>query len=87
RRLRDIGDFGAAHLGALLLSERDHVLAADRNAAAFNPAKSIMDQVIEVTRIHQLMSPDDERARAVELFRALSLPEPETIGSRYPHKV
>ncbi|NYT34793.1 ABC transporter ATP-binding protein [Rhizobium sp. WYCCWR 11128] len=56
-------------------------------AAAFNPAKSIMDQVIEVTRIHQLMSPDDARARAVELFRALSLPEPETIGSRYPHQV
>ncbi|ACS59217.1 ABC transporter related (plasmid) [Rhizobium leguminosarum bv. trifolii WSM1325] len=56
-------------------------------AAAFNPARSIMDQVIEVTRIHQLMSPDDARARAVELFRALSLPEPETIGSRYPHQV
>ena len=46
-----------------------------------------MDQVIEVTRIHQLMSPEDARARAVELFRALSLPEPETIGSRYPHQV
>ncbi|OBY08703.1 ABC transporter [Rhizobium leguminosarum bv. trifolii] len=56
-------------------------------AAALNPATSIMDQVIEVTRIHQLMSPDDARARAVELFRALSLPEPETIGSRYPHQV
>ncbi|TBZ26480.1 ABC transporter ATP-binding protein [Rhizobium leguminosarum] len=56
-------------------------------AAAFNPATSIMDQVIEVTRIHHLMSPDDARARAVELFRALSLPNPETIGSRYPHQV
>ncbi|WP_017967531.1 ABC transporter ATP-binding protein [Rhizobium leguminosarum] len=56
-------------------------------AAAFNPATSIMDQVIEVTRIHHLMSPDQARARAVELFRALSLPEPETIGSRYPHQV
>ncbi|NEI00094.1 ABC transporter ATP-binding protein [Rhizobium leguminosarum] len=56
-------------------------------AAAFNPATSIMDQVIEVTRIHHLMSPDDARARAVELFRALSLPDPETIGSRYPHQV
>ncbi|MBY5447018.1 ABC transporter ATP-binding protein [Rhizobium leguminosarum] len=56
-------------------------------AAAFNPATPIMDQVIEVTRIHQLMPPDEARARAVELFRALSLPEPETIGSRYPHQV
>jgi peptide/nickel transport system ATP-binding protein len=56
-------------------------------AAAFNPAATIMDQVIEVTRIHGLMSPDEARARAVDLFRALSLPEPETIGSRYPHQV
>ncbi|WP_064709682.1 ABC transporter ATP-binding protein [Rhizobium bangladeshense] len=56
-------------------------------AAAFNPATSIMDQVIEITRIHQLMSPEDARTRAIELFRALSLPEPETIGSRYPHQV
>ncbi|KSV67607.1 ABC transporter ATP-binding protein [Sinorhizobium sp. Sb3] len=56
-------------------------------AAAFNPAATIMDQVIEVTRIHGLMSPDEARLRAVELFRALSLPEPETIGSRYPHQV
>ncbi|THK35544.1 ABC transporter ATP-binding protein [Ensifer sp. MPMI2T] len=56
-------------------------------AAAFNPAATIMDQVIEVTRIHGIMSPDEARARAVDLFRALSLPEPETIGSRYPHQV
>jgi peptide/nickel transport system ATP-binding protein len=56
-------------------------------AAAFNPAATIMDQVIEVTRIHGLMAPDEARARAVALFRALSLPEPETIGSRYPHQV
>ncbi|MDW9551673.1 ABC transporter ATP-binding protein [Sinorhizobium meliloti] len=56
-------------------------------AAAFNPAATIMDQVIEVTRIHGLMAAAEARARAVELFRALSLPEPETIGSRYPHQV
>lgn len=56
-------------------------------AAAFNPAATIMDQVIEITRIHGLMAAAEARARAVELFRALSLPEPETIGSRYPHQV
>lgn len=56
-------------------------------AAAFNPAMTILDQVIEVTRIHKLMSPEAARAKAIELFRALSLPEPETIGERYPHQV
>jgi len=56
-------------------------------AAAFNPAATIMDQVIEVTRIHELMPAPEARARAIDLFRALSLPDPETIGDRYPHQV
>lgn len=56
-------------------------------AAAFNPAMRIIDQVIEVTRIHGLVPVDEARRKAVELFRALSLPDPEQIGSRYPHQV
>ena len=77
------------------LSEKD--LAAVRGAkiayvpqsaaAAFNPAIRIMDQVIEVVRIHGVMPLEEARAKAVALFRALSLPNPEMIGDRYPHQV
>ncbi|UWU79437.1 ABC transporter ATP-binding protein [Bradyrhizobium huanghuaihaiense] len=56
-------------------------------AAAFNPALTIMDQVIEVARIHRLMSATEAQAKALLLFKALSLPHPETIGNRYPHQV
>ncbi|MGX7871942.1 ABC transporter ATP-binding protein [Mesorhizobium sp. ORM6] len=56
-------------------------------AASFNPSSTIMKQVIEVTRIHKLMPPEQARRRAVGLFRALSLPDPEGIGARYPHQV
>lgn len=56
-------------------------------AASFNPSSTIMEQVIEVTRIHGLMPPEQARKRAVQLFRALSLPDPEGIGTRYPHQV
>ncbi|UCI10656.1 ABC transporter ATP-binding protein [Mesorhizobium sp. B1-1-8] len=56
-------------------------------AASFNPSSTIMEQVIEVTRIHKLMPPEQARKRAVELFKALSLPDPERIGARYPHQV
>ena len=56
-------------------------------AAAFNPALTLMDQVIEVARIHRLMPMAQARAKAVDLFRALALPDPETIGARYPHQV
>lgn len=56
-------------------------------AAAFNPAIRLIDQVIEVARIHKLMPAAQAREKAIELFRALALPEPETIGERYPHQV
>lgn len=56
-------------------------------AAAFNPSKKIMDQVVEATRIHHLMPLDKARAHARSLFRALALPDPDTIGERYPHQV
>ncbi|MBN9046933.1 MAG: ABC transporter ATP-binding protein [Rhizobiales bacterium] len=56
-------------------------------AASFNPAYRIIDQVIEVTKIHKLMPRAEARRKAVELFQALALPNPETIGERYPHQV
>ncbi len=56
-------------------------------AAAFNPSKRIIDQVVEVTRIHRLMPLAQAREKAISLFRALSLPDPEGIGYRYPHQV
>ncbi|CCD99645.1 ABC transporter ATP-binding protein [Bradyrhizobium sp. STM 3809] len=56
-------------------------------AAAFNPAIRIMDQVIEVVHIHGVMPLEEARRKAVALFRALSLPNPDSIGERYPHQV
>ena len=56
-------------------------------AAAFDPAARIMEQVVEVARIHDLMSPEAAREKAIEIFRTLSLPDPAHIGDRYPHQV
>ncbi|OCX59974.1 ABC transporter [Thioclava sp. SK-1] len=56
-------------------------------AAAFNPSQKIMDQVIEIAAIHQLMPRAQAEDKAIELFRALALPDAQTIGSRYPHQV
>ncbi len=60
---------------------------AQSAAAAFNPARRIMAQVIEGALIHGLMKREAAEAKAVELFRALQLPEPERIGARFPHQV
>lgn len=69
------------------LRGREVTYVAQSAAAAFNPAKRLMDQVIEATLHHGLMSRTQAEARAVDLFRTLSLPNPETFGQRYPHQV
>lgn len=56
-------------------------------AASFNPAKRIMEQVTEAAIRHGKFSKPDAEARAIALFAKLGLPDPENIGSRYPHQV
>jgi peptide/nickel transport system ATP-binding protein len=60
---------------------------AQSAAASFNPAHRLMEQVVEAADNHQLMKRDAAEADAVDLFRRLQLPNPETIGARYPHQV
>jgi len=60
---------------------------AQSAASAFNPSRTIMDQVVEPALIHHLMPRAEAETKAIELFRALALPFPDTIGSRYPHQL
>ncbi|MBB3642289.1 ABC transporter ATP-binding protein [Variovorax atrisoli] len=60
---------------------------AQSAAASFNPSRTIMDQVVEPTVIHGLCRRAEAEAKAVQLFRELALPDPERIGTRYPHQV
>ena len=55
---------------------------AQSAAAAFNPAKRLIDQVIEGALIHGLGNQAVLEAKAIELFRDLALPDPERIGQR-----
>jgi peptide/nickel transport system ATP-binding protein len=60
---------------------------AQSAAATFNPSMSITEQVIESSVSSGLMSREEAEARALELYHALDLPSPDTIGQRYPHQV
>ncbi|MEO6361162.1 MAG: ABC transporter ATP-binding protein, partial [Sphingomicrobium sp.] len=60
---------------------------AQSAAAAFNPSRTIMNQVIEAALTHGTASRREAETKALGLFRELALPNPETIGSRYPHQV
>jgi peptide/nickel transport system ATP-binding protein len=69
------------------LRGREVTYVSQSAAASFNPAKQIMEQVIETCLSHGLCAKAEAEKRAVGLFRKLGLPNPETIGSRYPHQV
>jgi len=85
-----VGETDVLSLGADELTKyRGATVAyvAQSAAAAFNPSKTIMDQVVEPATIHGLLTRKAAEAKAVELFHALALPDPENIGRRYPHQV
>lgn len=60
---------------------------AQSAAASFNPAHTLMDQVTEMPVQQGLMSRPEAEEWALQLFRALDLPSPDTFGNRYPHQV
>ena len=82
---RDIRVEGTGGLRKLRGAEVTYV--AQSAAAAFNPAKRLMEQIVEATLAHGRHSRKEAEARAIQLFGKLGLPEPETFGSRFPHQV
>ena len=85
-------------VGSILFEGRD--ILSDRAASArgrigfvpqdpylsLNPVFRAGDQILEIMRRHAPGSRRDHRARIVELFRAVQLPDPEGALSKYPHQ-
>ena len=74
-----------AEKGALWGSRSAYV--AQSAAASFNPAHRLIDQTIEATVGHDIRPEAEARDDARTLYEALQLPDPQTIGERYPHQV
>ena len=55
--------------------------------ASLNPSFTVGFQIEEVLRLNLGMSGAAARARALELFRAVGIPEPETKLKAYPHQM
>ncbi len=60
---------------------------AQSAAASFNPAHHLIDQTVETAVNHNIVPREKAEADARDLYRRLQLPNPDTIGERYPHQV
>jgi len=60
---------------------------AQSATASFNPAHRLIKQYAETPVTHGLMSFQEAKKQAVDIYRRLLLPDPEGIGYRYPHQV
>ncbi len=69
------------------LRGKDITYVAQSAAASFNGAMTIDAQVTEIPVITGAMSRADALKRAARLYADLELPNPDTIGQRYPHQV
>jgi len=60
---------------------------AQSAAAAFNPAHTLLEQTVESSVRHGILSTSEAAEYARELYAAMDLPDPQNIGDRYPHQV
>jgi peptide/nickel transport system ATP-binding protein len=60
---------------------------AQSAAASFNPAHQLIEQTVESTVRRGIKSEAEAKADARKLYGDLQLPNPDTIGDRYPHQV
>lgn len=82
---RDLATLSAADRARLRGQSIAYV--AQSAAAAFNPARTVLSQIVEGAHIHKTLTVAEAERRAIALFHELSLPDPDGIGTRYPHQV
>jgi peptide/nickel transport system ATP-binding protein len=54
---------------------------------SLNPVFTCGDQIIEAIRLHQQVSKDEARTRALQLLNEVKLPRPEQMMTSYPHQL
>ena len=55
--------------------------------ASLNPAMKVGQQLMEVPIIHEKVSKEEAYTRALEMVRAVRLPDPERMMRSYPHQL
>jgi peptide/nickel transport system ATP-binding protein len=54
---------------------------------ALNPVYTVGSQIVETIRLHNEVSPDEAKERALRLLELVELPDPEKAFRSYPHQL
>ncbi len=54
---------------------------------ALNPVYTVGTQIVETIRLHNSISPDEARQRALRMLELVELPDPEKAFKSYPHQL
>ncbi|MFD1511227.1 dipeptide ABC transporter ATP-binding protein [Lacimonas salitolerans] len=82
---RDLSEMSADELRGIRGNEI--AMIYQEPMASLNPAMKIGRQLMEVPMIHEGISEDEARKRALEVVTDVKLPDPERILRAYPHQL
>lgn len=82
---RDISNLSASERRTLI--GREITMIFQEPVASLNPSFTVGFQIEEVLRLNLGLSRRDAQSRALDLFRAVGIPEPEAKIKAYPHQM
>src|SRR5271166_3093540 len=82
---RDMATLSGAELRAIRGSKI--AMVYQEPMASFNPTMLIGRQLMEVPLIHEKASKEEAHARALDMVKAVRLPDPERVMRAYPHQL
>ena len=82
---RDMGEMSQEELRSLRGSKI--AMIYQEPMASLNPAMKVGKQLMEVPLIHEKVTKEEARQRALDLLKAVRLPDPERMMRSYPHQL
>lgn len=56
-------------------------------SSSLNPVFTVGEQIVRVLMLHQNLSKEEAKKKAMEMFNLVRLPNPEKLLNRYPHEL
>ncbi|WP_427129998.1 ABC transporter ATP-binding protein [Pseudarthrobacter sp. S9] len=78
---------GANEANIRAVRGKDVAVIFQEPMTALNPVYTVGAQIVETIRLHNEVSPDEARLRALRMLELVELPDPEKAFRSYPHQL